>query len=376
MPHTAHSLECPNCQTQNPEAKKFCRECGAKLSQVCPQCGSQSLPVDKFCGECGHKFAGKEKIGRAKPATTVLSMNKRLPVRRRFPDLRADLIDKETAIEKAEGNGICQTIAICNQKGGVGKTVTAINLSAGMAARGLRTLLIDFDPQGQSGLGLGMDIDCLEHSVYDVLVNGTCPAREAIVPLGSNLDILPSTIDLARAELELGRFQKRERRLKELIEGLKTCYEYVVIDCPPSIGTLTINALVASQIVIIPVTPSYLSICDLSRVMGVLEALKDSLLLDVTILFLITLFERRHREARIQKRNLERTHGQHLLKTVVRKNTKLNTATRKGVSIFEYDRDCPGSQDYADLAEEILSIEYEENRVAEKGMLRRSVLLD
>lgn len=315
-------------------------------------------------------------IESAKPVYNALSMNKQLTIRRRLSDLRADFIDKGMGVEKAKGNGGCRTIAICNQKGGVGKTVTAINLSAMLAARGLRTLLIDFDPQGQSGLGLGLDIDCLEHSVYDVLVNGTYPAREAIVPLRSNLEILPSNIDLSSAELELARFQKRERRLKEVIEGLRNSYEYVVIDCPPSIGILTVNALVASQIVIVPVTPSHLSIHSFCRVVEVLEALKDSLPLDVTIFFLITLFESRYREARIQRRNLERTHGQHLLKTVVRKNTKLNTAIRKGVSIFEHDRDCPGSRDYADLAEEIISIEYRENGAAENGMLRQSGFLN
>ncbi len=309
-------------------------------------------------------------IERAKPVYKVLPMKKRMTIRRCLSDLRADFIDKGMAISRAKGNGTCRTIVICNQKGGVGKTVTAINLSARLATSGLRTLLIDFDPQGQSGLGLGLDIDCLEHSVYDVLVNGTYPAREAIVPLRSNLEILPSNIDLAIAELELARFQKRERRLKEVIEGLKETYNYIIVDCPPSIGILTVNALVASQIVIVPVTPSHLSVCGFSRVMEVLEALKESLLLDVTIFFLITLFERRHREARIQKRSLERNHGQHFLKTVVRKDTKLNAATRKGVSIFEYDRDSPGSRDYADLAEEILSIEYGENRVAENGTLR------
>jgi chromosome partitioning protein len=374
MPHTAHSLECPNCQTQNPEAKKFCRECGAKLSQVCPQCGSQSLPVDKFCGECGHKFAGKEKIGRAKSATKVLSLNKRLPVRRRLPDLRADFIDKEKAIEKAEGNGTCRTIAICNQKGGVGKTVTAINLSARLAVAGLRTLLVDIDPQGLSGLGLGLDTDALERSAYDVLLDGACPAREAIVPVRANLEILPSNMDLALAQLEFAGLEGREGRLREVIDGLRESYDYIVIDCPPSVGILTINALVASQIVIVPVTPSHLSIYDLSRVMGALEALKDSLLLDVTIFFLITLFERRHREARTQKRNLERAYGGHLLKTVIRKSTRLNEATREGVPIFEYDRRGRGSRDYADLAAEILATGHGEEGTAENKVLRQGAL--
>ncbi|NIN01223.1 MAG: AAA family ATPase, partial [candidate division Zixibacteria bacterium] len=123
----------------------------------------------------------------------------------------------------------------------------------------------------------------------------------------SNLDVLPSNIDLSSAELELARFQNRERRLKEVIEGLRNSYDYIVIDCPPSIGILTLNALVASQVVIIPVNPSQLSIQGLSGVIKVVEALKDSLLLNISIFCLVTLFERRQKEARVQKEKLELT---------------------------------------------------------------------
>ncbi|NIM98057.1 MAG: AAA family ATPase [candidate division Zixibacteria bacterium] len=306
-----------------------------------------------------------------KPLAKILSISKRLKRPYRLFDLRSDSTSEKMPVQRARGDGTCRTIAICNQKGGVGKTVTAINLSARLASRGLRTLLVDFDPQGQSGLGLGLDIDRLEHSVYDVLVNGRYSAREAIIPLRSNLEILPSNIDLASAELELGRFEKRERRLQEMIEGLRESYDYVVIDCPPSVGILTVNALVASQIAIVPVTLSRLPIQSLSRVTEVVEALKESLLIEVTVLYLITLFERGQRETRIRREELEHTHGHHLLRTVVRKNTKLNTATRKGLPIFDYDRDCPGSKDYAALAEEVLSIECGETSAAEKEVLRQ-----
>lgn len=260
------------------------------------------------------------------------------------------------AVERTRDNRFRRAIAICNQKGGVGKTVTAINLSAFLAAYGYRTLLVDLDPQGHSGLGLGIDVEAMQHSVYDVLMNGGFPVERTIVSLKPNLDVLPSNIDLATAELELARFQKRESRLKELLDPVTARYVYIVIDCPPSLGILTLNALVASQIVIIPVSPSYLSIHGLLRVTETIDALIDALSLDLRVFFLMTLFERQLRESHLQKERLERLFGKDLLKTVVRKNTRLNEATGRGLSIFEYDRYCPGCQDYMSLAKEIMEI--------------------
>ena len=261
------------------------------------------------------------------------------------------------AVDKARGHGHRRTIAICNQKGGVGKTVTAINLSAFLAAYGHRTLLIDLDPQGHSGLGLGVQIEALERSIYDVLVNGRCPTDQAIISVRPNLDMLPSNIDLSSAELELARFEKREGRLKMLVEALGERYVYVIIDCPPSLGVLTLNALVASQIVIIPVTPSFLSIHGVLKVTETIDALIDALSLEIRIFFLITFFERQLREAHLQRSRLERLFGKDLLQTVVRKNTRLNEATRTGLPIFEYDRYSPGCRDYFSLAKEILDVE-------------------
>jgi len=260
------------------------------------------------------------------------------------------------AIERTRGPGLCRTISICNQKGGVGKTVTAINLSAFLAAYGRRTLLIDLDPQGHSGLGLGVKTEALEHSIYDVLVNGECPIDKAIVSRRPNLDILPSNIDLASAELELTRFEKREGRLRNLLDGLGERYAYIVIDCPPSLGVLTVNALVASQMVIIPVTPAYLSIHGLLKVTETVDALIDALALQIRIFFLITFFEKQLREAHLQRGRIERLFGNDLLKTVIRKNTRLNEATREGLAIFEYDRYSPGCRDYFNLAKEIMDV--------------------
>jgi chromosome partitioning protein len=260
------------------------------------------------------------------------------------------------AVDKARGNTCRRTIAICNQKGGVGKTVTAINLSAFLAAYGRKTLLVDLDPQGHSGLGLGVDIEALNHSAYDVLVNGGCPTDEAIVSVRPNLDVLPSNIDLSSAELDLARFENRESRLRKILEALEDRYDYVLIDCPPSLGILTLNALVASQTVIIPVTPSFLSIHGLLKVTETIDALIDAFSLEIRIFFLITFYERQLREAHLQRSRLERLFGKDLLKTIVRKNTRLNEATRTGLPIFEYDRYSPGCHDYFKLAKEIMEV--------------------
>ncbi len=260
------------------------------------------------------------------------------------------------AVQRSRSHEFRRAISICNQKGGVGKTVTAINLSVFLAAYGHRTLLIDLDPQGHSGVGLGIDTEAIDHSVYDVLLNGGFPIERTILSLKPNLDILPSNIDLASAELELARFDRRENRLKSLLDGLGNRYTYIIIDCPPSLGVLTLNALVASQIVIIPVTPAFLSIHGLLKVTETIDALAESLSLRIRIFFLITLYERYLREAQSQRDRLERLFGKDLLRTMIRKNTRLNEATGKGLSIFEYDRYSAGCQDYMNLAKEIIEV--------------------
>ncbi len=248
-------------------------------------------------------------------------------------------------------------ISICNQKGGVGKTVTAINLSAFLAAYRRRTLLMDLDPQGHSGLGLGIDVDNLDKSIYDTLMDGTRSLTDTILSVKPHLDILPANIDLAGLETELANDSHRTTKLVDKLHSIQHLYEYIIIDCPPSIGLLTINALVASRMVIIPVQSSFFSLHGLERILETIGTLMETLSLDIKVYLLLTLFEGRLRESWIVREKVKSAFGKHLLRTVIRKTTRLNEATRRGVSILEYEPRSMGCYDYHQLAKEIMDIE-------------------
>jgi chromosome partitioning protein len=248
-------------------------------------------------------------------------------------------------------------ISICNQKGGVGKTVTAINLSTFLAAYRQRTLLMDLDPQGHSGLGLGIDVDNLDKSIYDTFMDGNRSLTDTILPIKPHLDILPANIDLAGLETELVDDPHRTTKLIDKLQSIKHLYEYIIIDCPPSIGVLTINALVASRMVIIPIQSAFFSLHGLERVFETIGTLMETLSLDIKVYLLLTLFEGRLRESWIVREKVQSAFGKHLLKTIIRKTTRLNEATRRGVSILEYEPRSMGCYDYHQLAKEIMEIE-------------------
>lgn len=248
-------------------------------------------------------------------------------------------------------------ISICNQKGGVGKTVTAINLSAFLAAYRQRTLLMDLDPQGHCGLGLGIDVDNLDRSIYDTFLNGTRNLTDTILSIKPHLDILPANIELATLETELVNDSHRTTKLVDKLQSIKHLYEYIIIDCPPSIGLLTINALVASHMVIIPVQSSFFSLHGLERILETVGTLMETLSLDIKVYLLLTLFEGRLRESWIVREKVKSSFGKHLLNTVIRKTTRLNEATRRGISILEYEPRSMGCHDYHQLAKEIMEIE-------------------
>ncbi len=260
-------------------------------------------------------------------------------------------------IEENKGGKKGKVLSICNLKGGVGKTVTAINLSAFLAAYKKRTLLMDLDPQGHCGLGLGIDVENLEKSIYETLSDGTRSLTDTILPIKPNLDILPANIDLAGLETELITDSHRTTKLIDKLQSIKHLYEYIIIDCPPSIGLLTINALVASHAVIIPVQSSILSLYGIEKIMETIGTLMEDLSLDIKVYLLLTLFERNLRESWIVREKIQSAFGKLLLNTIIRKNTRLNEAVRRGITILEYEPRSMGAYDYHQLAREIMEIE-------------------
>ncbi len=267
------------------------------------------------------------------------------------------LKDWLSQIQRSKEGKKGRIISICNQKGGVGKTVTAINLSAFLAAYRQRTLLMDLDPQGHCGLGLGIDVDNLDKSIYDTFLNGTGNLTDTILSIKPNLDILPANIDLAGLETELVNDSHRATKLVDKLQSIRHLYEYIIIDCPPSIGLLTINALVASRMVIIPIQSSFFSLHGFERILETIGTLMETLSLDIKVYLLFTFFEGRLRESWIVREKVKSTFGKHLLNTIIRKTTRLNEATRRGISILEYEPRSMGCYDYHQLAREVMEIE-------------------
>ncbi|MDR2774442.1 MAG: AAA family ATPase [Tannerella sp.] len=249
-------------------------------------------------------------------------------------------------------------IALANQKGGVGKTTTTINLAASLAALEKKVLVVDADPQANASSGFGIDVQSLKHSIYESLINGVEPGAAIIQSEMSNLDIFPSHIDLVGAEIEMLNLNKREHILRNLLVPLKEKYDYILIDCSPSLGLITVNALTASDSVIIPFQCEYFALEGISKLLNTIKIIKSKLNPSLEIEgFLITMYDPRLRVANQYYEEIKRLFQDLVFTTVIHRNIKLVEAAGSGKPVILYEVDSKGSINHMQLAKELLEKE-------------------
>ena len=265
---------------------------------------------------------------------------------------------KTYAEKKAVTHVVGQTkvIAIINQKGGVGKSTTAINLSAALGEMGKQVLLIDLDPQGNSSSGLGVEKNRVSRCIYDALLNDI-PLTDIIIPdVSKGLDVVPATINLAGAEVELVSEMARENRLKDAIGPMRGRYDYVFIDCPPSLGLLTINALVAADKLLIPIQCEFYALEGVTKLLDSMKRVKSRLNPSLDIYgVLLTMSDNRTTLSRQVSDEVRRYFGKIVFETSIPRTVKLSEAPSFGQPITQYDPTGKGAQSYIDLAKEVIS---------------------
>ena len=258
-------------------------------------------------------------------------------------------------------NLLGRVISIVNQKGGVGKSTTAINLSTYLSHAGHRTLLIDLDPQGNSTTGLGIYINNNNDSIYDVLINNLEPNKIIRSTQHEYLDILPSSTKLAGAEIELVSGFKREYRLKKAIDSIVDLYDYIVIDCLPALGLLTLNALAASKEVVIPLQCEYYALEGIARLVDAINMVKKNLNPELEISGIVLTMYSKTRMANQSIKNINKYFNKKVYKTVIPRNVRLAEAPSYGKSILAYDPNCLGAVAYQNLAKEIINNNHKNN---------------
>lgn len=251
-------------------------------------------------------------------------------------------------------NNLAKIIAIANQKGGVGKTTTSVNLSACLAELNKKVLLVDVDPQGNATSGYGLDKSQIEQSIYDVLVAGADIELVIQETDFANLSILPATIELAGAEVELVAAISRENKLKRAIDKVKKNYDYVIIDCPPSLGLLTLNSLTAADSVLMPIQSEFYALEGVSQLMNTISLVQQNLNPDLVLEgVLLTMFDSRTKLSMQVAEEVHKHFAEKVYETVIPRNVRLSEAPSYGQPIIAYDPRSKGAEVYRDLAKEV-----------------------
>ena len=261
-----------------------------------------------------------------------------------------------------------RTVAVINQKGGCGKTTISINLACALASKGNRTLLVDMDSQSHCAVGLAVPEEQIEHGIYDVLVGAGRgePTRisEILWQISDHFELAPSSIDLAAFEQQMSGIPDRENCLRKVLDSVREEYDYVVIDCPPSVGLLTFNSLRAATDVIVPVEMGYFSLHGLSKQLETLSALCRQCEQKINVMVLASMYDIRTKMAREILAELKKNFAPKMFKTVVNFNTKLKEAASLGQPIGEYDPSCKGTKDFLTLADELMGTDTQVHRAA------------